>query len=320
MMEPTTDPTYASLASLAIDQYATDQMEPVTGTLNGLEGLPVEMLLDVYQHLDVEDSYRLSQTNTLFYGLFQKNKAQILLPALKREFSPFDELLRVYTASDEDLRGSGGVHQQRRVIYRRYPGDAAGIVLCRGDASAGDQTKSVFTAPAVPGASLPVFPPRTVALTERDLGGLLQYCNVVRKWEGIYPQLHWLFEPEDCRSLNDVEREKLRRAIYRWWLHARYFHGDGPRPRRGEPEPFVEDLRTKSMRPHSTCELMELKALMVAVKNLIRHYIFPNLEQKLSEVRARLELSCHVCTKTILSGISFSSGADHRTKHSGACR
>lgn len=270
------------------------------GRLYGLESLPVEILLDIYRELDVESVYRLALTNTLFHGLLRRNKFQILLPILQKEFAPFDELLQVYTASDEDAQQLGGTFQPRRVIYRRYPGDAVGVVLCRGGLSplaegspgsngfaqiSGDNHRPAAT------ASLP--PPRSVALNERDLQLLLKYCRVTRKWEDIYPRLHWMVEPENCRQLHSVEKVKLRRALYRWWLHALYFHGDHPRPRRGEPEPFTHDPRISRTRVYSTSELMELRALSASAKNLIRHYIFPNLEQKLHEVRLPMIFAAH---------------------------
>ncbi|CRK19520.1 hypothetical protein BN1723_011895, partial [Verticillium longisporum] len=37
------------------------------------------------------------------------------------------------------------------------------------------------------------------------------------------------------------------------------------------------------MRMYSTSDLMELRALFVSVKNMIRHYIYPNLEQNMVE-------------------------------------
>lgn len=270
-----------------------------TGTLDGLEGLPAEILLDIYRHLDVESVYLLAQTNSLFHGLLQRNRSQILLPILQREFSPFDELLQVYTASEEDLNYLGHTFQPRRIIYRRFPGDVAGIVLCRGGmAHQGSTVMAHFSEvhergkPTMGATSL--SRPRTVTLTERDLGPLLRYCMTVRKWEELYPRLHWFDEPENCRVLEPSEKEKLRRALCRWWLHARYFHGDHPRPRRGEPEPFVHDIRTSQMRVYPTSQLAELKALIVSVKNLIRHYIYPNLEQKLSEVGMPLWSLCEV--------------------------
>ncbi|ROT40240.1 hypothetical protein SODALDRAFT_272554 [Sodiomyces alkalinus F11] len=260
----------------------------VTGTLEGLEGLPAEMLLDIYRQLDIESVFLLAQTNSLFHGLLRRNKPQIILPILQREFSPFEELLQVYTASEEDLNYLGDTFQPRRIIYRRFPGDVTGIVLCRGG-------MATHGTPVTPGfsevhdrgkptstASLPR--PRTIALMERDLSPLLRYCKTVRKWEELYPRLHWIAEPENCRVLGSFEKEKLRRALCRWWLHARYFHGDHPRPRRGEPEPFVHDIRTSQMRVYPTSQLAELRALVMSVKNLIRHYIYPNLEQNMDEM------------------------------------
>jgi hypothetical protein len=286
----TTVSTYALTAGRA-NQAATElQPEPVSGTLDGLERLPAEILLDIYQHLDVESVHLLAQTNTLFQGLFKRNKSQILLPVLRAEFSPFEELVQVFTASDADLLEPAGTYQPRTVIYRRYPGDVVGITLCRGGlATTADAMTLTGAFLSILGGGRPNMakvlpPPRSIALTDRDLRPLLDYCKVVRKWEDIYPQLHWMTDPENCRTLEPVEKEKLRRALYRWWLHARHWHGDGPRPRRGLPEPFVDDPRTCSMRLHSTSDLMELAALMSAVKALVRHYIFPNLEQKLDDV------------------------------------
>lgn len=282
--------TYAHSAGRAVQPTTDLRTEPVTGTLDGLEGLPAEILLDIYRQLNVESIHLLAQTNTLFYGLFKRNKAQILLPVLRAEFSPFDELVQVYTASDNDLFVFAGTYQPRKVIYRRYPGDVVGITLCRGGLhSTADSASATPAFLAIlnggrPNLARNLPPARTVALTDRDLHPLLDYCKVVRKWEEIYGQIHWVSEPQNCRSLRGSEKEKLRRALYRWWLHARYFHGDGPRPRRGLPEPFVDDPRTSSMRMHSTSDLMELAALMTAVKALVRHYIFPNLEQKLDDV------------------------------------
>ncbi|CRK41400.1 hypothetical protein BN1708_001767 [Verticillium longisporum] len=278
--------TYSSRVGTSIPTHDKKSTPKVSGTLDGLEGLPVEILFDIYHHLDVESVFLLAQTNTLFYGLLHRNQAQVLLPILQRDFSPFHELLQVYTASDDDFNDHGGTFQPRRIVYRRYPGDSVGLTLSRGGMSM--NVKATKELVSVLGADRPttavVLPsPRTAVLTQRDLRPLLKYCSVVRKWEELYPRLHWLAEPESCRILRDREREKLRRALYRWWLHARYFHGDGPRPRGGEPEPFVHDIRTSQMRMYSTSDLMELRALFVSVKNMIRHYIYPNLEQNMIE-------------------------------------
>ncbi|KAF6839127.1 F-box domain protein [Colletotrichum musicola] len=288
-MTPT---TYSSLLNALHGQSDTTGWSSETACrLEGLEGLPIEIILDIYQQLDLRSIFALARVTTLFRGLLEKNKAAVILPVLQREFSPFPELLQVYTASGQDLIQYGDTFQPRRVVLRRFPGDITGIILSRGGihpnvALSPEQvlfTQILNHGKPTPTSILP--PPRSVAMTARDLDPLLRYCLIVRQWEELYPQLHWFSTPEDCRQLDEAERFKLRRALYRWWLYAFYFHGELPRPRSGPPESFVNDIRTSQMRLYASRELMEMRDLLGAVKELVRHYIFPNLEQNLEPVQ-----------------------------------
>ncbi|KAF4413432.1 hypothetical protein CGGC5_v010040 [Colletotrichum fructicola Nara gc5] len=261
------------------------------GKLEGLEGLPLEIIFDIYQQLDVRSIFSLAKVNTLFHGLLKKNRAVILLPVLQREFSPFDELLQVYTASDQDLGQYGDTFQPRRVVFRRFPGDVSGVTLSQGGIrsdSAPSPEQVLFTRILTNGKSLSATTlpaPRSVAVNDRDFDSLLKYCLVVRRWEELFPQLHWFSNPEDCRQLKDTEKFRFRRALYRWWLYAFYFHGELPRPRGGHPEAFVNDVRISQMRLYPSTELMELKDLFTSVKQLVRHYVYPNLEQNLEPIQ-----------------------------------
>ncbi|KAI8260893.1 hypothetical protein K4K58_001605 [Colletotrichum sp. SAR11_239] len=222
------------------------------GKLEGLEGLPLEIIFDIYQQLDVRSIFSLAKVNTLFHGLLKKNRAVILLPVLQREFSPFDELLQVYTASDQDLGQYGDTFQPRRVVFRRFPGDVSGVTLSQGGIrsdSAPSPEQVLFTRILNNGKSLSATTlpaPRSVAVNDGDFDSLLKYCLVVRRWEELFPQLHWFSNPEDCRQLKDTEKFRFRRALYRWWLYAFYFHGELPRPRGGHPEAFVNDIQDMS--------------------------------------------------------------------------
>lgn len=244
----------------------------------GLTGLPMEILLDIYRHLDISSIYDLSLASRFFYRLLSHKKATILLPALIREFSPLDELLQVYTASADDLSSTyGAAYMPRRVIFKRFVGDP-GIVLASGSNAVqpqGGVTQMVNSrrpgGPVTPGT-------RTVVLTEKDFAPLLKHCQLVRKWEELFPSMRWFYEPESCRSLRIHEKERFRRAFYRWWLYGIYFHRDLPRPRIGLPEPLVDDIRTIQMRHHSTSELLELMDLVETMKDVILHYICPRLD------------------------------------------
>jgi hypothetical protein len=247
--------------------------------ITGLPGLPMEILLDIYRYLDISSLYDLSLVSRFFYELLAHKKASILLPVLVREFSPLDELLQVYTASADDLSSThGGTYSARRVLFKRFIGDS-GLVLACGS-SGSDQPQAGFTEVGTghrPRVAT-VSDGRTVVLTEEDLGPILKHCQLVRKWEDLFPSMRWFYEPESCRSLRPHEKERFRRAFYRWWLYGIYFHGDLPRPRLGLPEPLVDDIRTSQMRRHSTSELLELMDLVEAMKDVILHYICPRLD------------------------------------------
>ncbi|PKS12256.1 hypothetical protein jhhlp_001556 [Lomentospora prolificans] len=253
-----------------------------------LEDLPTEVRLDICHYLDVESIFKLAQVNRSLNAMIKSNKAGILLPVLQRDFSPLDELLQVFTASEEDLEVKGHTYQPRRVIFQRS-GTHTRTILAHGgfqqsetSEPGSDCFRRIGKKPAKlnPGQHIPL---QTVVLDEEDLDGLLQYCLVVRQWEELFPHLRWIKEPAYCRFLDEHEQHRFRRALYRWWLYAFYFHGEFPRPRNAQPSAFVDDIRISQMRMCSTAELLELLDLLAAVFHLVQHYICPTLEQNLAE-------------------------------------
>lgn len=260
----------------------------IRGKTAHLACLPVEILLEIYQFLDVGAIFDLSATNRFFFSFYQQRKACILLPVLEREFSPFEELLQVYTASIDDIGAKDGLYTPRRVVFKRSPGDT-GLVLApqrhsqvpvRGHENGFVQVNKDgrTVASATPGIS-------TVVLAVKDLDGLLKKCQLVRKWEELFPQMRWIQQPENCRFLRPHESVRLRGALYKWWLYGIYFHGEFPRPRVGHPEPHVQDIRISQMRHHSTAELLELMDFVEVVKDVILHYICPRLDPREHGVR-----------------------------------
>ncbi|OAQ90764.1 F-box domain-containingprotein [Purpureocillium lilacinum] len=244
--------------------------------------MPVEILLEIYHHLDIGAIFELSVINRSFFNFYLRRKATILLPVLERDFSPFDELLQVYTASVDDVDVKDGLYRPRRVIFKRFVGDA-GLTLTKHASfpkRSTEITGNGFTRVdkshrAVP---LPELSQKTSVLTEDDLSGILKHCRLVLRWEELFPQMRWFNQPEDCRFLRPHESFRFRRALYRWWLYGVYFHGEFPRPRVGHPEPHVDDIRTSQMRHHSTAELLELMDFLETIKDVILHYICPRLD------------------------------------------
>ncbi|CAH0055437.1 unnamed protein product [Clonostachys solani] len=254
-------------------------MESTIGQAQSLLGLPSEIVLDIYQQLDVGSIYQLCLASRYFYELFISNKATVLLPVMAREFSPFHELLQVYTASADDLICTqGAAYQPRKVIFKRFQGDV-GIQLAPPPAPAMSNIDHIargFT--QVGKADAGLLNQKTHVLRESDLGPIIKHCQLVRKWEELFPQMRWFYDPERCRLLRLHEKERFRKALYRWWLYGIYFHGDLPRPRVGLPEPHVDDIRISQMRYHSTSDLLELMDLVETMKDVVLHYICPRLD------------------------------------------
>lgn len=229
----------------------------------------MEILLEIYSHLDVSTIFNVSATSKTMRHLFQERRVEILIPILSREFSPFDELLQVYTAKSVDIVGSATYHP-RRIVFQRSAMDKGVHIASEVPAKASYKGSGVQSAAS--SASQPTI------LTEDDMDKVLTMCRLVRQWEQIFPQMRWFQEPENCRTLRPHEMARFRRAFYRWWLYGVYFHGELPRPRIGLPEPLVEDIRTSQLRYYSTSELLELMDLLEAIKDLICHYICPRLD------------------------------------------
>lgn len=265
-----------------------------------LTELPVEILLDIYHHLDLDSVFNLCVANRSSFTIFAKRKASILLPVLSREFSPFDELLQIYTASVEDLDPAGGLYTPRRIVFQRYLGDKGTILSPRPESwpllSMG--THDHFTEvgkirkPNAPAASSL----HTVTLTESDLTPIMKLCYLVRQWEERFPQMRWIHEAENCRTLRPHEAHRFRRAFYRWWLYGFYFHGDFPRPRVGLPEPYIDDVRISQLRYHTTSELLELMDLVESMKDVVLHYLCPRLDPNQHHVSQPSTAETHLLT------------------------
>lgn len=249
-----------------------------------LTSLPIEILLEIYHQLDMDGVYNLSATHRTLYELFTKRKAYILLPVMSREFYPLDELLQVYTASAADIEPPRTLYAPRKIIFKRYIGDQGLVLAPRSEYLSILSPSSSLGSTGVKSAQTPDLyhtSLKTVVLTEQDLKPLLAYCRLTWKWQERFPQMRWMYEPQNCRQLRTHEAARCRRALYRWWLYGFYFHGDIPRPRIGLPEPGVHDIRTSQLRHHSTAELLELMDMVEVMKDMVLHYIYPRLDSSL---------------------------------------
>ena len=223
-----------------------------------LQSTPVEIILEVFKHLDLKTAFRLGRVNKAFHAILKEFRVSILLSIMKTEFSPFAGLLQVVKASPLDLDDPWGTWLGKRVRRNNK-------ILCEGAAL----PKDLFFYGSEPKC-------REVVLSDSDVNHLLEVCRVVKGWERIFPQHRFQASPVATRSLTDQENERLRRALYTWMRYSYYFHADLRRPNLYIPA--GNDLRANFLRILSNSELRELKDLWLTVEDIVELKLCPSTD------------------------------------------
>ncbi|OAA55919.1 histone deacetylase [Niveomyces insectorum RCEF 264] len=225
-----------------------------------LDRTPVEVLVEVFRHLDMRSAFCLAAADKRFANIFATNRASIVLSIAAREFSPLNGLLQVVKAAPADLGVPWGTWLDKRIRRRN-------VVLC-------------------PGGTIPAHCPGNTAamrivcaearVEDADIDRVVAVCRVVRGWERIFPQHRFNASPLMTRSLTPRENARLRRALYHWMRYAYYFHGDLPRPSLFSP--WGRDVRINQLRTLSNSELGELKDLWRTVEDIIELTMCPSID------------------------------------------
>lgn len=206
-----------------------------------LEIMPVELLVQIFTELDLEDALALAKTSLLLARVFKDNWNSILLPILSREFSPVESLLRIPHPDYED-RPLSAWHRPRTYF--------GGILISK------EEIKEVDDKKAFPdGKALP-----ELRFERKHMGTLIRRCRVVKKWEYDFPSLRFSEHDFKRRLLKPHENERLRHALYAWWHYAWLFHRDheGPSWARSRGMP---DIRCNNLRQMTTLQLYQLQDL-----------------------------------------------------------
>lgn len=224
-------------------------------TNRGITSLPVETILSIFERCDVKSAFILASTNKTLKIIYDSNWAAVILPALRAELSPFDDILQFIVATSEHEKHVPRSFFRRNIYYDGKP--LSGWVY------ASDKKSDT-----------------TVHLNSSQLRYCIQQLlsthRVVREWERLYT--NWRFtDPADCRTLGVHEAERLRGALYRWMSYSHYFHGDLPRPRY-IPRAHSSDPRCSFLRQLSDTELLELDDLWMVVRIIVEQKICPSLE------------------------------------------
>ena len=224
-------------------------------TTRGIISLPVETILSIFEKCDVRSAFILACTNRKLKSIYDSNWAAVILPALRAELSPFDDILQFVVATSEHETHVPRSFFRRNISYEGKP--LSGWVY------ASDKKSET-----------------TIHLNSNQLKYCIQQLlsthRVVREWERLYT--NWRFtNPADCRTLGAHEAERLRGALYRWMSYAHYFHGDLPRPRY-IPRAYSSDPRCSFLRQLSDTELLELDDLWMVVRIIVEQKICPSTE------------------------------------------
>lgn len=87
---------------------------------------------------------------------------------------------------------------------------------------------------------------------------IISISRVAQKWENHYPQSRWQESYTDRRALSTIERFRLRRALYRFWLFSRAFHNPF-HLRQFRLQAAAMEERSRLIRNWSTEEIAEIE-------------------------------------------------------------
>lgn len=212
-----------------------------------LDTLPVETLCDLFSELDLDSALALAKSRLLFARVFEENWAFILFSILSRDFTPFESLLRIDAALPEGLDAACWRWKKRRIYF-------GGRLTSKDDPG--------FLA--------------DFNFERKHMARLIRVCKVVKQWEFTFPRLRFAQAPPDeRRSLQPREKERLRRALYIWWRYALAHHSVEVSSRRcfsvfSVPRTPFDDLRTAS-----TAQLYELRDLWRTLRSAVSTDLCP---------------------------------------------
>lgn len=124
-------------------------------------------------------------------------------------------------------------------------------------------------------SSQPVHVDHHVPMSITLLRNTLSVGRIARRWEEIYPFKKWQGENSiHRRLLTDMERRRLRRAVYHIWLYDRAFHTPlFPGITRNRPE--LVAVRTRLVQCWNTLELAEVMDMQRVFRRVLAHNVCP---------------------------------------------
>ena len=123
--------------------------------------------------------------------------------------------------------------------------------------------------------SQPINCHRNVPFSLALLKQIIVVGRIATRWEEIYPVMKWNHNSEDRRVLSNVERWRLRRAIYRIWLYNKAFHSRNF-PRSSRNHPTVVRKRAELFRGWSLYALAEIEDVRRIIRDVLQNHVCPS--------------------------------------------
>jgi hypothetical protein len=124
-------------------------------------------------------------------------------------------------------------------------------------------------------ASQPAHVRRHVPVSEVLLQQVIKTGRIAQRYEEIYPLKKWKDDYSNRRLLTELERHRLRRAIYRLWLYTRAFHNSS-HLRTTRCIPAIVRERAALLQNFPTDELAEMHDAHILLREIIANKICPS--------------------------------------------
>ncbi|KAI0850061.1 hypothetical protein F5Y00DRAFT_260793 [Daldinia vernicosa] len=218
-----------------------------------LYSIPNELILEIIELLSPLDASNFALSSQHLFKVFNKNKESILITVLKR-LPEINILLYVYTAHKGEFKNEPTLCP-RIIEYARENYTVNLMEL--GDASREFPNRRDFKVPKY-------------TLTTQQVEQIWNMAKVIDWWVEKYPRLHWRDNSDDRRCLRDSEIARVRKAVARWWLYAKYHHGNAfARFSVLHPSTWTVDTRLHHIRLMPTSEISELWHLWRLVRETV---------------------------------------------------
>jgi hypothetical protein len=258
--EPDGQPAAPATSQLSSKMAVTTNNDALSSAV-GLAALPHEMLVDIMKATSARDLSAFIFVNKRVFWVFKADQTGIMAAVLKKQ-PEFEILLYLYTLKDTEFKPGCMLHP-RTIEF---------------DPELDSGRKITFLRSMVNFLEGKLIVPEKIVLFIEDIVELFKLVQVIDYWTEQYPSLRWREPPEDRRCLKYAEEVRLRKAIARWWLYSKYFHGvfyrDTSCPRKWR----TDDRRLHHLRILSTSEIRELEDLWGVMFDTVSRELCSSLE------------------------------------------